>query len=257
MKNIPLTLFILFTSNFILYAQCESTDLIKDPSFEIDAMHIGSDGECVSTQDYSCVWQRNDGGVITNTMAYDGEYSWVTNAGSATQDSIDLSPNTDYILSCWINTSYSDEYSISIGTFGIISGVGPTEGWEKISLPFTTAEENLSDVRLALACHVGETYFDLFELCAFPPLSVEEETLLSDISIYPNPSKGLTNIDLTHLERHKKVNIKVFNPMGQLVIQAIDIKQEFFQFYLNDAPGVYFIEINSGHKRKYFKLIKE
>ncbi len=241
-----------------MYSQCEPTNLISDASFEIDAMYFGMyESVCESTSEYSCVWERNDGGEITNSNAYDGNYSWKTNSGSVIQmPPIGLSPNTNYILSCWVNTLESqEEYVINIGSASN-TWIGPTDGWEKISLSFTTGIDNLTRT-LGFACYTGEAYFDLFELCAFSTLVVEDETPQSKVSIYPNPSKGIVNIDLNKLGRNKNVSIKVFNAIGQLVFQNKHIKQDDYRFYLNDAPGLYFIEINSNNRKQYFKLIKE
>lgn len=248
----------MFLSNFIMFSQCEPTSLIIDPSFEIGGPTF--EEGCSSTPEDSCVWQVNDGGEITNEIAYDGIYSWKTNAGSAYQEAIELSPNTDYILSCWINTMTTSEYSVTISntseTFATGVWVGPTDGWEMVSLSFTTASDNLS-VMLELACYTDTAYFDFFELCGSSILTIDDETLLSTISMYPNPTKGVVTINLNTLEEDERVDLKVFNSIGQLVFQDKVLKQDNYQFHLNEASGLYFIEVTSKDKKHYFKLIKK
>ena len=88
-------------------------------------------------------------------------------------------------------------------------------------------------------------------------LSTIETTLEKQISIYPNPNKGIINIEFSDLNRGEIVDIKVINTIGQIVYQDRVLKQKNHQFYLNQVSGLYFIEINYNNKKGYFKLIIE
>jgi hypothetical protein len=74
------------------------------------------------------------------------------------------------------------------------------------------------------------------------------------ITIYPNPTSGLVNIDFGGAENP---SIRIFNTLSQIVIEKIAMNGESFQFELNGDPGIYFIEIRSFDSKAVFKIIKE
>ena len=84
------------------------------------------------------------------------------------------------------------------------------------------------------------------------PLSVEEE-LVSGISISPNPSTGVFNIDLKGIEN--TLEITVINSHGQLVYKTeINGSQ---QLDLSSQPnGVYFIRLVNSTMVKIVKIVK-
>ena len=83
---------------------------------------------------------------------------------------------------------------------------------------------------------------------------VIEKSLFNNVSIYPNPTKGVVNIYLGSL---KKATINVFNLNGQLISHNENINTPTFQFELKEAPGFYFIEVISQEEKQQYKLIKK
>ncbi len=83
-------------------------------------------------------------------------------------------------------------------------------------------------------------------------VSLKENSFLKNVSIFPNPSNGLVNIELGNI---KDVTIKVLNSNGQLVYEKEDINTKSYQFELKEAAGVYFIEVYSNEVKKEFKLV--
>lgn len=81
---------------------------------------------------------------------------------------------------------------------------------------------------------------------------INEDKILNQISVYPNPTKGLINVDFGNLTN---VNIKISTAMGQIVYKKENINVSDYQFELNEIPGIYFIEISSLHKKQNYKLI--
>lgn len=71
--------------------------------------------------------------------------------------------------------------------------------------------------------------------------------------VYPNPSNGLVNIDLTGLEN---ASIEVFDFSGKLVYQQQNLIDSRFQFNLPSAIGVYLIRIESSDKVYLAKMVK-
>lgn len=78
------------------------------------------------------------------------------------------------------------------------------------------------------------------------------ELTISEIRIYPNPSKGVFTIENPDLNIQK---IKILNLLGQTIIEENDIKNKKYIFDLsNQAKGIYFVEL-SGHS--YNSLTKK
>jgi len=90
--------------------------------------------------------------------------------------------------------------------------------------------------------------------CTYDPLGVTQEVITLDkISIFPNPSQGLVNIDLYNLE---EASIRIFDINGKLIYNRENISNKTYQFEFNEIPGVYFVVISSNGQQKHFKLIK-
>jgi len=85
-------------------------------------------------------------------------------------------------------------------------------------------------------------------------LSIDENFKSNRIIIYPNPSRGLVNIDLNNL---KEVSINIFSICGQLIYRKDVINTtSTYQFQFDKPAGIYFIEINSNQGKQILKLIK-
>jgi len=84
-------------------------------------------------------------------------------------------------------------------------------------------------------------------------LSIEDGDL-GRVTIFPNPSNGLVNIDLGELS---DVNIRVYNVGGQMVFNADNINDLVYQFELNEPAGTYFIELTNKDIKQQYKLIIE
>ena len=60
-----------------------------------------------------------------------------------------------------------------------------------------------------------------------------------------------------NLRNLSDVDIKVLDVAGKTIHFKEGIKSEKYQFELNEAAGIYFIEVFSGKEKQVFKLIKE
>jgi len=94
----------------------------------------------------------------------------------------------------------------------------------------------------------------ILKLSQSPPLRTEESPLFTNVSIFPNPNTGQVNINLDHL---KNVSVKVVNAKGQCIYQKENINTSILQLELNEAPGIYIIEIDAHGKKEYYKLVKK
>ena len=75
----------------------------------------------------------------------------------------------------------------------------------------------------------------------------------SQLSVFPNPTNGLINIEL---EDFKNASLRVIDTHGHLVYKTNNINSNVYQFELNTGPGFYFIEINTDGILQKLKLVK-
>jgi len=88
---------------------------------------------------------------------------------------------------------------------------------------------------------------------SMPTVSIsEEKSLFQEVTIFPNPSKGIVTINLGDLN---KASIKVFSIYGQLIHQQENISEPLLKFELNEASGLYFIEINAQGQIQQYPLM--
>jgi hypothetical protein len=95
---------------------------------------------------------------------------------------------------------------------------------------------------------------DISNGCPNIPLSIENLKELS-VRIYPNPNKGIVNIDFGNMLQ--EVSIKVYDSMGRLVYNNENISNQLYQFELIKNPGLYIIELTNQNIKQYHKLIME
>ncbi|MBL4669583.1 MAG: T9SS type A sorting domain-containing protein [Flavobacteriales bacterium] len=91
----------------------------------------------------------------------------------------------------------------------------------------------------------------ILKLCNLT-VSVVENSLFSEVTIFPNPTEGLVNINLDKL---KDVSIKVMDISGQLVYHQTHINTSVHQFKLNVTTGLYFLEIVDAAGEKSIRKI--
>ena len=80
----------------------------------------------------------------------------------------------------------------------------------------------------------------------------EEKYLFQEVVIFPNPNKGIVNIDLGKLN---KASVKVYSIYGKLIYQKENISEPILKFELEEVSGVYFIEINAQGQIQQYPLI--
>ncbi len=77
-----------------------------------------------------------------------------------------------------------------------------------------------------------------------------------EIKIYPSPSKGFINVDLSNFNG-EPTQVQILNALGQIVLtENIEQKQTRFNIE-NLSAGIYFVKILQSNKQQIVKLIKE
>ena len=85
------------------------------------------------------------------------------------------------------------------------------------------------------------------------PLFVDEVS--SNVNIYPNPTRdGAITVELGTLT---DVSVRVSNLVGEVVYQDNNISTPTYKLNINEAAGVYFVEVSNAADKKVFKLLVE
>ncbi|NQY10251.1 MAG: T9SS type A sorting domain-containing protein [Flavobacteriales bacterium] len=74
------------------------------------------------------------------------------------------------------------------------------------------------------------------------------------VSIYPNPNKGLVNIDLGTLTN---VSITIRAADGRLIYQEAKVSDGIHQVQIDAENGVYFIQLQTEDAQQHFQIVKE
>lgn len=157
---------------------------------------------------------------------------------------------------------------------------GLVNGWNEISLPFSSANQtgtvNLNAInwfRLFSSKTASiTTRIDAIQVLnsataasaqrkgvkSDSALAVDADPTEKSITVYPNPYKGGTlSIDITGFEASNAVQLKVTNLLGQLIHQEIvtDTKHKELNLSGRLNEAVYFISIEDGENKLVKKLI--
>lgn len=85
-------------------------------------------------------------------------------------------------------------------------------------------------------------------------VGILENTFSGDITVYPNPTKGIVKIDLG--ETLPEFVVSIIDVSGQLIRQSIYKNTKMFELNLNVQSGIYFLTIDSGNNKATVRIIK-
>ncbi len=81
---------------------------------------------------------------------------------------------------------------------------------------------------------------------------------LGTISLYPNPTTGIFNLDINSTNGATKVKIEVFNLLGEKIYSVSDdfTKSQQYQIDLSKyCNGVYFVNVNTGFESRTERIV--
>lgn len=89
------------------------------------------------------------------------------------------------------------------------------------------------------------------------PAGIAENPLLTNISIYPNPSSGKFQFSINGLPSAKNYNLEIHNMQGELIYQSkiTNLKSEID--LSNQVKGIYFIKIYNGQTVLTKKIVMQ
>jgi len=77
-------------------------------------------------------------------------------------------------------------------------------------------------------------------------LGINENTLKTSASIYPNPSKGRFQLSINNIDLTKNSFVEIYNIVGAQVFQSAIINPRLDIDLSNQSKGIYFIKIVNG-----------
>jgi hypothetical protein len=87
-------------------------------------------------------------------------------------------------------------------------------------------------------------------------IGINENNFFNDISIYPNPTNNLVNINLG--EGSSSVNLNLTSIDGKVIYESNINTEKIVTINLNNnSKGVYFLRVSNDKNHKVFKVIKE
>lgn len=96
-------------------------------------------------------------------------------------------------------------------------------------------------------------------IVCYNTLGLTEQALLNAVTLYPNPTQSILNINLSKAPT-ENINIQVLNPLGQVVKTASFDKTDNAKLTVDISAlptGVYFVKVTIGNAVKTLRLIKE
>jgi len=82
-----------------------------------------------------------------------------------------------------------------------------------------------------------------------------KETTKSSVSIYPNPTTGMFNVNTNN--NNSLINYAIFTVEGRMVVEGRTNENIITLDLQNESKGIYFLKINEENTSKTYKVIKE
>ena len=106
---------------------------------------------------------------------------------------------------------------------------------------------------LELTSTLGCVYNDTVEITFY--ISIEENSFASSLSVYPNPTNDILNINLGN--SHELVNFILSDINGKVLLEQYYYNKSLINFNVKNLPnGIYFVKLNSEDKSTRLKFIK-
>lgn len=220
---------LLFVNNLsVNFGQCNDI-IVLDSSFESGMLH------------YDSLWTPDDGVSIVTSPVFHGNYAVCSNGGGVVQH-VEVIPNTNYYLSCWVKNGLYD-FSLRVDhlPFGatIDTGLVTTDNWQFVSMPFVT---NNIDTVIKIRYWSFGACVDLFRLTC-EELTATTSLQSQNLSIYPNPADNKSIISFDNLPDNS-YDLYIFNINGQLVDKIININTKQLELHRNHlVSGAYYLQL--------------
>ncbi len=208
----------------------------------------------------------NNSNTGTDTQVACNTYTWPLNSTTYTASTntptvtLTNAANCDSVVTLDLTINTVDITTTSNHDTITANATGSAYRWLACdnNYSFITGETNVTYIATANGNYAVEitqnNCVDTSACVSITTVGLAENSLFSGVSVYPNPNKGLININLGTL---KAVRIKVMDATGKEVYIQNNINTPTHQVELTAAKGIYFMQISTGNDTQHYKIIKE
>lgn len=219
------TSFYFNNSNLFLYTKCYDLTTITNPVLSFNMAF-----DIQTNEDYLIMEYSTDNGLEWNTLGSTSDPNWYTSSTTANG----LPGNQ------WTGTGGSNDdfhnYSYDLSSFSNESNI-------------------VFRFKLATDTGIGEEGAVIDDLVINGTLSTSSEQFQNSLSIYPNPSSNIFNIEWN---TNETATIDVYNYLGKLIVREKISQADQYSLNLNGhARGLYLVKIAAGNKQATKKIVLE
>jgi len=180
---------------------------------------------------------------------------------------LDTDGNYSVYSTAWIDWNQDDDFDDEGETYNLGFAVNTTNGITSLSPLSITVPNNAQEGEtvLRVAAKFGaypdqcETDFDGevedYTIFVAPSLGIVHNNFQITPVIYPNPTSGNLSIDMQ--KNFEKVNITITDLNGKQIQSGSYYNTQLLKITLNEAAGLYLLNIKSENSRAVFKLLIE
>ena len=213
-----------------------------------------------------------NGWVIDTNYVYEGTYSMRSKRNAVDNDisiiSLNMNVLTDDTISFYTKISTENGYDkLSFMVDGILQDKwSGNYDWKRKSFAVSAGSHTFTwkySKDYYMSDNLDAVWIDYIK---FPPTDAwnsimnNENPIINDISLWPNPATDEANINF-YINKKASITIAVYNQLGQLVINNSQINNYNIGNYsmrLNTSElksGTYIVKINTDNQQYYQKLI--
>ena len=256
---------------------CDSTvtvtmtivNTIVDDAFTFcgDTFYLPGSGDTVTMSGVYTDETLNAGAVLGSTDCADYTITnWTITFGATEEDYSDQSCDNAYIWDGGTHTTagtYSHTYSSVAGCDSVVNLVLTFGTPSPINIVNETVTGSWTDPNgVVFESDTNLTYSftnaDGCDSTVVVNLTVNEivgvNETLSNVNVYPNPTNGNVTIELGDLTN---VSVKVTNLIGEVIYEDHKISNSTYNLYIEEAAGLYFVEISNENNKEVIKLLVE
>ncbi|WP_372756460.1 T9SS type A sorting domain-containing protein [Mariniflexile sp.] len=228
---------------------------ITEYQYWFDNDFLNADGETLNNEQNLVLIKSIDANALSNGMHTfnirfkDDGGQWSSFISKTfLKASADVANNQVIAYRYWLDEDFTNAKYIDIDTPATLINLDESLDFSNISIGDYTFNIQFKDTFGKWSAIVSSDF-------SLNALNVLENDFKNSIAYYPNPTKGMLNINLG--VNYDKVTIQIFNVNGQLIKKEILLNMQKTILHLDYDAGFYFITIKAEEKNATLKVLKQ